>query len=217
MIPFFSFHDVVSFLLLVPSSVPQLLSLSLPVHMSVSPAAWSFLPVSPAELGPLFSNSSPFSFSQSLFMLPPPGAGPRPSITASFGPYSVTQVRREGQVRPAAPFAAILIGYLVLSTAHIGAFCCSSVCVPPVRAHRARQGRRWPGEVQGEGCVPSAGPDQHPGDSYHLACFQRNRGAQGLLHHPSKDQILPGCHSFHPNLSVRPCVSCASCLWGSVW
>lgn len=79
--------------------------LSLPVHMSVNPASWQFLPLSQAELSPLFSNSSPFSFSQSLFMLPPPGTGSRPSLRASFGPYSVTQVKkkRTGETRGGSP------------------------------------------------------------------------------------------------------------------
>ncbi|XP_028998860.1 transmembrane protein 132D isoform X2 [Betta splendens] len=62
------------------------------LFIAVSPAAWTFLPVSQTELGPLFSNSSPFSFSQSLLVLPPPGSGPRPSVQASFGPYSATQL-----------------------------------------------------------------------------------------------------------------------------
>lgn len=61
--------------------------------MAVVPPAWHFLPLSQAELGPLFSNSSPFSFSQSLFLVPPHSQAPRPGLRASFGPYSVTQVR----------------------------------------------------------------------------------------------------------------------------
>uniref|UniRef100_UPI0037E7FBE1 transmembrane protein 132D n=1 Tax=Semicossyphus pulcher TaxID=241346 RepID=UPI0037E7FBE1 len=69
--------------------------LSLPVHMSVVPPLWKFLPLSQVELGPLFSNSSPFSSSQSLFMLPPPGRAPRLGLQASFGPYSVTQLISE--------------------------------------------------------------------------------------------------------------------------
>ncbi|XP_074521462.1 transmembrane protein 132C [Halichoeres trimaculatus] len=78
-----------------PSLLQPPLPLSLPVHMTVVPPPWQFLPLSQAELGPLFSNSSPFSSSQSLFMLPPPGQAPRPGIQASFGPYSVTQLISE--------------------------------------------------------------------------------------------------------------------------
>ncbi|XP_056228848.1 transmembrane protein 132C [Seriola aureovittata] len=88
------------------SKLPQVLKpplpLSLPVHMSVVPPPWQFLPLSQAELGHLFSNSSPFSFSQSLFMVPPPGWGPRPGLQASFGPYSVTQLVSE-TVLPLSP------------------------------------------------------------------------------------------------------------------
>ncbi|TNN77897.1 Transmembrane protein 132C [Liparis tanakae] len=67
------------FWILVPPSFMQPpLPLSLPVRMSVVPPAWQFLPLSQVELGPIFSNSTPFSFSQSLFMLRPPGEAPRP-------------------------------------------------------------------------------------------------------------------------------------------
>lgn len=83
-----------SFVLSVPPSLLQpLLPLSLPVHMELVPHAWSFLPLSHAELGPIFSNSSPFSFSQSLFVVPAYSRTLRPSLRASFGPFSVTQVR----------------------------------------------------------------------------------------------------------------------------
>ncbi|KAM7009366.1 transmembrane protein 132C [Tautogolabrus adspersus] len=78
-----------------PSVLHPPLPLSLPVHMSVVPSPWQFLPLSQVELGPLFSNSSPFSSSQSLFMLPQPGRAPRPGLQASFGPYSVTQLISE--------------------------------------------------------------------------------------------------------------------------
>lgn len=78
---------------LVPA-VPSSLPLSLPVDMAVIPQSWRFLPLSQAELGPLFSNSSPFSFSQSLFIVPPHHHSPPASLQASFGPYSVTQVSR---------------------------------------------------------------------------------------------------------------------------
>ncbi|KAI3353225.1 hypothetical protein L3Q82_019268, partial [Scortum barcoo] len=86
-----------------PSSLLQPpLPLSLPVHMSVIPPTWQFLPLSQAELGPLFSNSSPFSFTQSLFMVSPSGPAPRPGLQASFGPYSVTQLISE-PVLPLSP------------------------------------------------------------------------------------------------------------------
>ncbi|KAE8301116.1 Transmembrane protein 132B [Larimichthys crocea] len=78
-----------------PSLLQPPLPLSLPVHMSVIPPPWQVLPLSQAELGPLFSNSSPFSFSQSLFMVPPHSRAPRPGLQASFGPYSVTQLISE--------------------------------------------------------------------------------------------------------------------------
>lgn len=81
----------------VPLSLPQPpLPLSLPVHMSIiPPPPWKFLPVSQENLSPNFSNSSPFSFSRSLFMVPPPGGwDPSASLQASYGPYSVSQVRR---------------------------------------------------------------------------------------------------------------------------
>ncbi|KAG8014997.1 hypothetical protein GBF38_022229, partial [Nibea albiflora] len=78
-----------------PSLLQPPLPLSLPVHMSVIPPPWQFLPLSQAELGPIFSNSSPFSFSQSLFMVPPHSRAPRPGLQASFGPYSVTQLMSE--------------------------------------------------------------------------------------------------------------------------
>ncbi|KAI4832836.1 hypothetical protein KUCAC02_015780 [Chaenocephalus aceratus] len=100
----------VSIMLLVWISiaVPQALlqpPLSLPVHMSVVPPPWHFLPLSQVELGPLFSNSSPFSFSQSFLMVAPPGQAPRPGLQASFGPYSVTQHISE----PVLPLSAFLL------------------------------------------------------------------------------------------------------------
>ncbi|XP_042340249.1 transmembrane protein 132C [Plectropomus leopardus] len=96
--------------IVVPPSLLQLpLPLSLPVHMSVVPPSWHFLPLSQAELGPLFSNSSPFSFSQSLFMVPLPGRPLRPGLQASFGPYSVTQLISE----PVLPHSPLLSASLL--------------------------------------------------------------------------------------------------------
>ncbi|XP_031723049.1 transmembrane protein 132C [Anarrhichthys ocellatus] len=98
------------FWILVPPSFMQPpLPLSLPVHVSVVPPAWEFLPLSQVELGPLFSNSTPFSFSQSLFMLRPPGKAPRPGVQASFGPYSVTQLISE----PLLPLSTLLSASLL--------------------------------------------------------------------------------------------------------
>ncbi|XP_047200321.1 transmembrane protein 132D [Hippoglossus stenolepis] len=92
-----------------PSLLQPPFPLSLPVHMSVIPPPWQFLPLSQAELGPLFSNSSPFSFSKSLFMVPPPSWGPRPGLQASFGPYSVTQLISEAVLPLSPPLSASLL------------------------------------------------------------------------------------------------------------
>lgn len=64
---------------------------SLPAQITVPPP-WSALSLSQADLGVIFSNSSPFSFSQSLLLVPPLGANSKAGVRASFGPYSVTQV-----------------------------------------------------------------------------------------------------------------------------
>ncbi|XP_072239817.1 transmembrane protein 132C [Leuresthes tenuis] len=89
-------HAVVGHVILVlPSLLQPAQPLSLPVQMSVIPPPWQFLPLSQGELGPIFYNSSPFSFSQSVFMLPPTSMSPRPGLQASFGPYSVTQLASE--------------------------------------------------------------------------------------------------------------------------
>ncbi|GAA6233773.1 transmembrane protein 132C-like [Lates japonicus] len=97
------------FIAVPPSLLQPPLPLSLPVHMSVVPPPWQFLPLSQAELGPLFSNSSPFSSSQSFFMMPPPGWGPRPGLQASFGPYSVTQLVSEAVLPLSPPLSASLL------------------------------------------------------------------------------------------------------------
>uniref|UniRef100_A0A3Q4GW27 Transmembrane protein family 132 middle domain-containing protein n=1 Tax=Neolamprologus brichardi TaxID=32507 RepID=A0A3Q4GW27_NEOBR len=48
----------------------------------------------------LIHNTSPFAFSQSMFVLPPTGWATKPGLRASFGPHSVTQVsRREKMIR----------------------------------------------------------------------------------------------------------------------
>ncbi|XP_064193752.1 transmembrane protein 132C-like [Anguilla rostrata] len=63
---------------------------SLPAKISVPPP-WRALPLSQPDLGLLFSNSSPFSCSQSLLVVPPAGASSRPGVQASFGPYFISQ------------------------------------------------------------------------------------------------------------------------------
>ncbi|KAM8878870.1 transmembrane protein 132C isoform 2-T3 [Spinachia spinachia] len=92
-----------------PSFMQPPLPLSLPVHISVVPPVWQFLPLSQVELGPLFSNFTPFSSSQSLFMVRPPGNAPRPGFQASFGPYTVTQLLSE----PLLPLSPLLSATLL--------------------------------------------------------------------------------------------------------
>ncbi|KAK5866697.1 hypothetical protein PBY51_020866 [Eleginops maclovinus] len=77
--------------------------------MSIIPPPWHLLPLSQVELGPLFSNSSPFSFSQSMLMVAPPGQAPRPGLQASFGPYSVTQHISEPILPLSPPLSAFLL------------------------------------------------------------------------------------------------------------
>ncbi|XP_078126398.1 transmembrane protein 132C [Sander vitreus] len=97
-------------LIIVPPSLLQPpLPLSLPVNMSALPPPWHFLPVSQLDLDPLFSNSSPFSFSQSLFMVPWPGQAARPRLHAAFGPHSVTQLISE----PVLPLSSLLSASLL--------------------------------------------------------------------------------------------------------
>ncbi|CAK6979737.1 LOW QUALITY PROTEIN: transmembrane protein 132D, partial [Scomber scombrus] len=92
-----------------PTLLQPPLPLSLPVHMSVIPPTWQFLPLSQAELGPLFSNSTPFSSSQSIFMVPPPSQSTRPGLQASFGPYSITQLISEPALPLSPPLSASLL------------------------------------------------------------------------------------------------------------
>ncbi|XP_072318690.1 transmembrane protein 132D [Eucyclogobius newberryi] len=65
--------------------------LSLPLHLSLSSSSWQYLPLVQSGLGQVFSNSSPFSSSHSLLLMPPSAWAPPPELHASFGPYSVTQ------------------------------------------------------------------------------------------------------------------------------
>ncbi|XP_029989005.1 transmembrane protein 132C [Sphaeramia orbicularis] len=97
------------FVVVPPALLQPSLPLSLPVHMSVVPPPWKFLPLSQADLGPLFSNSSPFSSSQSLFMVPPPGWASTPALQASFGPYSVTQHISDPALPVSSPLSASLL------------------------------------------------------------------------------------------------------------
>ncbi|KAM9399152.1 transmembrane protein 132D-like [Salvelinus alpinus] len=77
------------------------LPLSLLAKIMVPPP-WHALPLSQADLGPLFSNSSPFAFTQSLLMVPPAGAVSKAGVRASFGPYSVSQLV-SGPILPLSP------------------------------------------------------------------------------------------------------------------
>lgn len=161
-----------SLVLVVPPSLLQpLLPLSLPVDMAVIPQSWRFLPLSQAELGLLFSNSSPFSFSQSLFIVPPHHHSPPASLQASFGPYSVAQVRgrktREPAdllavyIIPADAEAAELLSCLVFFfTGHTRVWpppLSPPVCLPPLRACRTRERCERSGEVYSESSVPQVG------------------------------------------------------------
>ncbi|XP_014050784.2 transmembrane protein 132A isoform X1 [Salmo salar] len=77
------------------------LPLSLPAKIVVPPP-WHALPLLQADLGSLFSNSSPFAFSQSLLMVPPAGEASKAGVRASFGPYSVSQLV-SGPILPLSP------------------------------------------------------------------------------------------------------------------
>ncbi|KAJ8000921.1 hypothetical protein DPEC_G00185400 [Dallia pectoralis] len=66
------------------------LPLSLPAKIAVLPP-WRALPLSQADLGPEYSNSSPFAFSQSLLLVPPAGTPSKPRVQASFGVFSFSQ------------------------------------------------------------------------------------------------------------------------------
>ncbi|CDQ58910.1 unnamed protein product [Oncorhynchus mykiss] len=77
------------------------LPLSLPAKIVVPPP-WHSLPLLQADLGSLFSNSSPFAFSQSLLMVPPAGEASKAGVRASFGPYSVSQLV-SGPILPLSP------------------------------------------------------------------------------------------------------------------
>ncbi|XP_067297292.1 transmembrane protein 132C [Pseudorasbora parva] len=67
---------------------------SLPVRVTV-PSPWQSFTLSQADLGLLFTNSSPFSSTQSLLLMPPSGTASKPLLRASFGSYTITQVMTE--------------------------------------------------------------------------------------------------------------------------
>ncbi|KAK7166038.1 hypothetical protein R3I93_005967 [Phoxinus phoxinus] len=67
---------------------------SLPVRVTV-PSPWQSFPLSQADLGLLFTNSSPFSSTQSLLLMPPSGTASKPLLRATFGSYTITQVMTE--------------------------------------------------------------------------------------------------------------------------
>ncbi|KAM8841763.1 transmembrane protein 132C [Synchiropus picturatus] len=92
-----------------PSCPQPPLPLALPVQLSVVPPSWHFLPLSQSDVSPLFSNSSPFSSSQSLFMLNPAGQNFRAALQASFGPHSDTQLLPEPAPAPAPALSASLL------------------------------------------------------------------------------------------------------------
>ncbi|XP_046725567.1 transmembrane protein 132C isoform X2 [Silurus meridionalis] len=83
-------------------------SLSLPVKISVLPP-WHSLNVSQGDLSLIFTNSSPFSYTQSMLLIPPVGTDSKPVLHATFGPYSVTQLVSD----PLASFSVPLVAYLL--------------------------------------------------------------------------------------------------------
>ncbi|KAL2097356.1 hypothetical protein ACEWY4_006563 [Coilia grayii] len=87
--------------------------ISLPAQITVTPP-WRALSLSQSDLGVLFSNSSPFSHSQSLLLMPPPGPSPKAGVRASFGPYSVTQMVSTPILSLSPPLSASLLTKTVL-------------------------------------------------------------------------------------------------------
>ncbi|XP_030643674.1 transmembrane protein 132C [Chanos chanos] len=86
-------------------------SVSLPAQINVLPP-WRSLRLSQADLGLLFTNSSPYTFTQSLLLRPPPETSTKPSVRASFGPYSVNQLVSD----PIAPLSPSLTASLLTKT-----------------------------------------------------------------------------------------------------
>ena len=203
-----------------PSLLQPLLPLSLPVDMAAIPQSWRFLPLSQAELGPLFSNYSPFSYSQSLFIMPPHHPSSPASLQASFGPYSVTQVRGRKTREPAHVMPKPLSYFPVwFFTAHTRAWpppLSPPVCLPPLRACRTRERRQRSGEVHSESSVPQVGRQQVRENLRHAACLQGDRGAQGLVCDTGEKprgmlSTSASRSSIHP--SVRFCSLLLGCVW----
>ncbi|RXN20018.1 transmembrane protein 132C-like [Labeo rohita] len=65
-----------------------------------------------ADLGFLFTNSSPFTFTQSLLLMPPSGTASKPLLRATFGSYTITQVMSE----PIPPLTPSLTASLLSKT-----------------------------------------------------------------------------------------------------
>ncbi|XP_043095223.1 transmembrane protein 132C [Puntigrus tetrazona] len=84
---------------------------SLPVRVTV-PSPWQSLPLSQADLGLLFTNSSPFTSTQSLLLMPPSGTASKPLLRATFGSYTITQVMSE----PVPPLTPSLTASLLSKT-----------------------------------------------------------------------------------------------------
>ncbi|XP_073699184.1 transmembrane protein 132C [Garra rufa] len=84
---------------------------SLPARVTV-PSPWQSLPLSQADLGLLFTNSSPFTSTQSLLLMPPSGTASKPLLRASFGSYTITQVMSE----PIPPLTPSLTASLLSKT-----------------------------------------------------------------------------------------------------
>ncbi|KAI7811080.1 putative transmembrane protein 132C-like [Triplophysa rosa] len=82
------------------SAMPS--SPGLPVRVTV-PSPWQSLPLSQADLGLLFTNSSPFSSTQTLLLIPPSGTASKPLLHASFGSYSITQMMMSEPIPPLSP------------------------------------------------------------------------------------------------------------------
>ncbi|XP_056324990.1 transmembrane protein 132C [Danio aesculapii] len=88
-------------------------SASLPVRITV-PSPWQSVPLSQADLGLLFTNSSPFTSTQSLLVLPPSGTTSKPLLRATFGSYTVTQVMSEPIPPLTSPLTASLLSKSVV-------------------------------------------------------------------------------------------------------
>ncbi|KAJ8247664.1 hypothetical protein GJAV_G00248850 [Gymnothorax javanicus] len=93
-------------------SQPPPLHPFLPARISVPPP-WHALPLSQFDLGLLFSNATPFSYSQSLLMVPPAGASSSLRVQASFGPYFAVQPLPSPILPQSPPLSASLLSKTV--------------------------------------------------------------------------------------------------------